>query len=382
MHTIYFDHATTTPTAASVREAMLPYLQNMYGHPSSNHWMGRVAAEAMEDSRSCLSGLLDCHPSELIFTSGGTESVNLALLGVGRAIRSTNPTPHCITTNLEHAAVRAAVAQLAREGWEVTIVACDANGLINVADIENALRDSTRLISVTHASYEIGTIQPIAEIAALCHDREIFIHTDAAQTVGKIECLPQELGVDLLSLSGHKFYGPKGSGALYIRMGVPIDSIMFGEGNESGLRPGTPSVSHIAGLGQAAKLAQAGLSSSIDRVSELRDRFRGDLERSIGTPLIVHGQNVPRVPGILSIELPGISAEELSQRLPEICFGPIVPKQPKATEAIPSLWTSLGLSPSRRAATVRVSIGWSTSADEIIQATQMIAAAFEALAQA
>lgn len=365
--------------AASVREAMMPFLQNMYGHPSSNHWMGRVAAEAIEDSRSSLSGLLECHPNELVFTSSGTESVNLGLLGVGRAIRSKHANPHCITTNLEHAAVRGAIAQLEREGWSTTVVPCDANGLVNAVDIQRALQDDTRLISVTHASYEIGTIQPLLEISQVCHDRDLFFHTDAAQTVGKIPCTPQDLGVDLLSLSGHKFYGPKGIGALYVRTGVPIDSIMFGEGSESGLRPGTPSVSHIAGLGQAAKLAQAGLASSIDRVSQLRDRLYDDLQRLIGLPCVVHGQNVPRVPGILSIELPGISAEDLAHRLPEICFGPFPPKHTNSCESSPSLWTSLGLSSTQRTATVRISIGWSTSADELIQAAAMIAAAYESL---
>lgn len=343
--------------------------------------MGRVAAEAIEDSRSCLSTLLDCHPNELIFTSGGTESINLALLGVGRSIRAKHDNPHCITTNLEHGAVRGAIAQLQREGWSVTVVPCDANGLISPGDIQRALQDNTRLLSVTHASYEIGTIQPLAEIAEVCHDRDLFIHTDAAQTVGKIECNPQELGVDMLSLSGHKFYGPKGVGALYVRTGVPIDSIMYGEGCESGLRPGTPSVSHIAGLGQAAKLAQAGLSSSIDRVSELRDRLYDDIQRLIGLPVIIHGQNVARVPGILSMELPGIIAEDLVQRLPEICFGPIAPRHTNPSETNPCIWTSLGLPAYRRVSTVRISIGWSTSADELIQAAQMIAAAYESIVQ-
>lgn len=380
MHTIYLDHATTTPIAASVREAMLPFLQNMYGHPSSNHWMGRVAAEAIEDARSCLSGLLDCHPTELIFTSGGTESANLGLLGAGRALAAgLDYRPHLITTNLEHPAVHAAVAQLQREGWDASFVACDNCGLVQPNDIQAEIRQTTRLISVTHASYEIGTIQDLSAIAGLCQGKEIVFHTDAAQTVGKIEVSLQELGVDLLSLSGHKFYGPKGVGALYVRMGVPIDSILFGEPCELGLRPGTPSVSQIAGLGQAAKLAQAGLSSSIDRVADLRSQLLDDLQRLIKLPLVAHGQNAQRVPGILSIELPNVNSEELSLRLPEICFGPSVPWQVKLSETNPCLWTCLGLNPKQRESTVRISIGWSTSSDELTQAAQMIAAAYESL---
>lgn len=379
MHTIYLDHSTTTPLAASVREAMLPFLQNMYGHPSSNHWMGRVAAEAIEDARSSVASLLECHPSEILFTSGGTESINLALLGVGRVVRGTIDKPHCITSNLEHAAVRQSLAQLEREGWEVSTVACDRNGRISAGDVFKALRPQTRLVSITHASYELGTIQPLNEIAEQCHDRDIYLHTDASQTVGKIDCNPQELGVDLLSLSGHKFFGPKGVGALYVRLGVPLDPILFGEGCEAGLRPGTSSVANIAGLGQAAKLAQAGLASSIDRVNDLRDRFHANIQRLIGHPVPIHGQASDRLPGILTIELPGISAEELQQRLPEICFGPSAPRQYKTCAA--SVWDSLGLDAKQIAGTTRISIGWSTSEDELLQAAQMIASAFESLTQ-
>jgi cysteine desulfurase len=373
MHTIYLDHSTTTPLAASVREAMLPFLQNMYGHPSSNHWMGRVAAEAIEDARSNISSLLECHPTEIVFTSCGTESVNVGLLGTGRAIASTTPKPHCITSNLEHAAVRQSLAQLAREGWDVTAVDCDDSGYISVQEVRKAIRAETKLISITHASYEIGTIQPIEEIAQLCHDRDIVFHTDAAQTVGKIKCIPQELGVDLLSLSGHKFFGPKGIGALYIRLGTPIDPILFGEG-EAGLRPGTASVANIAGLSQASKLAQAGLSTSIDRVVGLRDRFHQNLQQLVGRPLEILGATRERLPGTLTIHLPGVKSEDLQQRLPEICFGLASPRQPGT-----SIWQSLGLSADQVAGIVRISIGWSTSEDELLQAAQMIASAYESL---
>jgi cysteine desulfurase len=381
MQTIYLDHSTTTPLAASVREAMLPFLQNMYGHPSSNHWMGRAAAEAIEDARSNLASLLDCHPTEILFTSGGTESINLALLGTGRAIRGLIDKPHCITSNLEHAAVRLSLAQLEREGWDVSVVACDRTGRISANEVHKAIRPETRLISITHASYELGTIQPLTEIAELCRDRELYFHTDAAQSVGKIECLPTQLGVDLLSLSGHKFFGPKGVGALYVRLGVPLDPILFGEGCEAGLRPGTASVANIAGLGQAAKLAQAGLASSIDRVNDLRNRFHANLQRLIGQPITIHGQASNRLPGTLTIELPGISAEELQQRLPEICFGPTTLRQNSTKSFSPSIWQSLGLDAIQLTGTLRISIGWSTSEDELLQAAQMIASAFESLVQ-
>lgn len=359
----------------------MPFLQNIYGHPSSNHWMGRAAAEAIEDSRNSLASLLQCHPTEILFTSGGTESINLALLGVGRAIRSSIDKPHCITSNLEHAAVRQSLAQLEREGWSLSTVTCDRNGRISTEDIRHALRPETRLVSITHASYELGTIQPLKEIAKLCCDREVYLHTDAAQTVGKIDCHPQDLGVDLLSLSGHKFFGPKGVGALYVRLGVPLDPILFGEGCEAGLRPGTPSVANIAGLGQAARLALAGLASSIDRVNDLRNRFHSKLQNMIGQPLAIHGQLTDRLPGILTITLPNISADELQQRIPEVCFGPMVARRNPNKQLPASVWDSLGLDANQLAGTVRISIGWSTSEDELLQAAHMIASVFESLAQ-
>jgi cysteine desulfurase len=221
----------------------------------------------------------------------------------------------------------------------------------------------------------------LTEIVELCRDRELYFHTDAAQSVGKIECLPTQLGVDLLSLSGHKFFGPKGVGALYVRLGVPMDPILFGEGCEAGLRPGTASVANIAGLGQAAKLAQAGLASSIDRVNDLRNRFHANLQRLIGQPITIHGQAANRLPGTLTIELPGISAEELQQRLPEICFGPTTLRQNSTKSFSPSIWQSLGLDAIQLTGTLRISIGWSTSEDELLQAAQMIASAFESLVQ-
>jgi cysteine desulfurase len=379
MHTIYLDHATTTPIAASVREAMLPFLQNMYGHPSSSHWMGRVAAEAIEDARSCISSLLETHPSEIIFTSGGTESINLGLLGAARSISREYADPHCIISNLEHAAVRLTVSQLEREGWKISIARCNQAGVVTAESVRNQIQPNTKLISITHASYEIGTIQPIAQIAQLCHDRDIILHTDATQTVGKIDFSTADLGVDLLSFSGHKFYGPKGVGGLFVQLGVPLDPIFFGDGAEAGLRPGTPPVALIAGIGQAAKLAQAGLNASVERVSELRDQFYQQLQNLIGNKLVVHGESSARLPGILSLQLPGIIAEELQQRLPEICFGPTVPRTLKSDPTGSDWWTCLGLTPAQLASTLRISIGWSTSADELSEAALMIATAYEAL---
>ncbi|MEZ6138182.1 MAG: cysteine desulfurase family protein [Pirellulaceae bacterium] len=382
MRSIFLDYSTTTPIAASVRESMQPFFSELYGHPSSGHWIGRAAAEAIEDARCNLSSLIGCHPSEIVFTSGGTESVNLGLLGVARAI-SANMTerPHFICSILEHPAVRQTAQQLEREGWDVTVVGCDPYGVVPVDEIERVTRSSTRLVSIMHASHQIGTVQPIAQVAELCHDRDILLHSDAAQTIGKIECQVEELGVDLLSLSGHKFYAPMGIGALFIRLGVPIESILYGEGCEAGLRPGTPNVAAIVGLGQAAKLAQAGLQSAIDRVADFRLRFLQQLESLIGQKLKVHGGDVERVPGILSLELPGVTAEALERKLPEICFGPRAHCNGRQRCPSDNTLVALGLSQTQISNTLRISFGWTTSEDELHRAVHMIAAAYESLVE-
>lgn len=383
MRSIYLDYTTTTPVAASVREVMLPFLSEFYGHPSSCHWYGRAAQEAIEDARSNVASLLNCHPSEIVFTSGGTESVNLGLLGVARAITRNIPelVPHLIISSLEHSCVRLCAQQLEREGWQVTTIGCDRDGVISLDELADAIGDNTRLVSVIHASHRIGTVQPLRQIADLCQQHDILLHSDAAQSVGKIDCAVDQLGVDLLSLSGHKLYAPKGVGVLYARLGVPIEPILCGEACEAGIRPGTANVPHIVGLGQAAKLAQTGLKNTIDGISKLRDRFHRQLESMIGKAIRVHGSSVERVPGILSLELPGVSAEAIHRHLPEICFGPAVPSNGRTQgRVINTTHSALGLTEQQSANTLLLSLGWTTSEDELQRALHLIAAAYESLA--
>jgi len=358
---------------------MQPFLQELYGHPSSQHWMGRAAAEAIEDARSHLATLLECHPSEIIFTSGGTESVNLGLLGVSQAFRRSRRNPHCIISNLEHAAVKQTAKQLQHEGWRVSIVSCNRQGTVDVADVSRLIDDQTCLISIIHASSELGTIQPIQEISQLCAQRDIIFHTDAAQTVGKVPCAVETLGVDLLSLSGHKFHAPKGIGALYLRLGISLEPIGYGEWFESGLRPGTPSVAEIVALGQAAKLAQSRLSSSIDRISSQRDQFHAKLENLIGRSIPILGKESHRLPGCLTILLPEVNAEQLQQRLPDICFGPLTISTEDVHAEQVSPFTCLGLSRSDQASVLRIGIGWTTSDEELNQAAHRIASSYETL---
>ena len=382
MRSIFLDFCSTTPIAASVRESMLPFLGEFYGHPSSAHWFGRAAQEAIEDSRSNVACLLGCHPSEVIYTSGGTEGVNLALIGAARAMERSRPNEklHLITTVLEHMAVRKCVEHLEQSGWEVTVIGCDVNGVIRLDDFKAAIRPNSVLASVIHASHQFGTIQPLAEVAELCMAADIVLHTDAAQRVGKIKLDVESLGVDLLSLSGHKFYAPKGIGGLFVRMGVAVEPILFGEGNEGGLRPGTENVPHIVGLGQAAKLLMTGAESSADRLAQIRDRFHHQLESLLGQPLTVFGERALRLPHVLSLELPGVTAQALQQRLPEICFGAtgVILDNPLAQRW--NSYAAMGLSQQQAARALRVSIGWTTSEEELQQALQLIAAAHDGLA--
>lgn len=383
MRSIFLDFCSTTPIAASVRESMLPFLSEFYGHPSSAHWFGRAAQEAIEDSRSNVACLLGCHPSEVIYTSGGTEGVNLALIGTARAIERSMPDEklHLITTVLEHMAVRKCVEHLEQRGWEVSVIGCDANGIIRLDDFKAAIRPNTVLASVIHASHQFGTIQPVDAVAELCMANDVVLHTDAAQSVGKVVIDIERLGVDLLSFSGHKFYAPKGIGGLFVRMGVAVEPILFGEGNEGGLRPGTENVPHIVGLGQAAKLLMTGAESSADRLAQIRDRFHHQLESLLGVALNVFGERATRLPHVLCFELPGVTAQALQQRLPEICFGPTGVGLDSPSAKRWNSFEAMGLSKQQAARALRVSIGWTTSEEELQQALQLIAAAHDGLAE-
>jgi cysteine desulfurase len=272
---------------------------------------------------------------------------------------------------------------LATCGWDVSYIGCDSQGVIDLDEFEASIRASTRIASVVHASHRIGTIQPIEEISEICQKRDVLLHTDAAQSIGKISAQVDQLGVDLLSLSGHKFYAPKGIGALYVRTGVPIEPITFGEGCEAGLRPGTANVPHIVGLGQAAKMVAGGLDDISNQLTRLRDLFLCELERAIGKSIVVHGAGAPRLPTLLSLELPGVTAEEIQQRLPEVCFGPSAANGNGSRNGRTSNLThaAMGLNQQQSAGAIRVSFGWTTTEEEIRQATQMIATAYDALAR-
>ena len=278
MRRVYLDNNATTPLAPEVFEAMKPYLLEDFGNASSIHWYGQRAKNAVEKARQQVAKLLNARPGEVIFSSGGTESDNAAIFGIVQAARVA--APHIITTGIEHHAVLNTAQALEKRGVSVTYVGVGASGVVDPEDVKRAIRPETVLISIMHANNEIGTIQPLEEIGGIAREHDVYFHTDAVQSVGKIPVDVEKLGVDLLSLSAHKFNGPKGVGATYIRKGTILKPLLYGGHHERDRRPGTENVPGIVGLGMAAELALAHLEETAQRVAGLRDRLeRGILER-------------------------------------------------------------------------------------------------------
>ncbi len=377
MRNLYLDYNATTPVAPSVREAMAPYFSEFFANPSSSHGLGRACREAVEDARSHVARLIGCDADEIIFTSGGTESNNLALLGVlMHDLPDRNG--HLVISNLEHPAVAEPAKLAQRLGYRVTTVPANRDGIVTAAAVERALRPDTRLVSVMHANNEIGTIQPLREIAELCHTRNILLHTDAAQTLGKIHVNVDELDVDLLTIAGHKMYAPKGIGALYVRRGTALDPLLRGAGHESGLRPGTENVPYIVGLGRAARLAAKGIEETQDRLAQLRDRLLARLQNGADEPLQVNGGRSPRLPNTLSIVFPGVSAAEMLKRTPDLCASTGSACHSTAITISPTL-AAIGLTPDEAFGTMRLSVGWYTSEEEVDRAASLLLDAWEGL---
>ena len=306
---IYLDHNATTPPAAEVVDAMATALREQFGNPSSVHHFGQVAKAALDDARSAVAALVGGDPSEVVFTSGGTESDNFAIRGVAEALEATGRR-HLIATAIEHEAVLNTFRALARRGWKTTLLPVDQSGIVTIDALEQALTDETALVSIMHANNEIGTVQPIAQLARLARSRGAVFHTDAVQTAGKIPIDVKALGIDLLSLSAHKFYGPKGAGALWIRRGVRLQTPMTGGKQERGRRAGTENVVGIIGLGVAAQQARAKMAAEGDRLAVLRDRLEEGLLASV-TGTAINGARSPRVPNTTNISFDRIEAESL-----------------------------------------------------------------------
>ena len=307
MRRIYLDHNATTPLAPEVFEAMKPYLTEEFGNASSIHSWGQRAKAAVEEARESVARLVGAQPGEIVFTSGGTESDNMAVFGAVEAARTT-ATKHVVTTAIEHHAVLYAARALENRGVSVTYVPVGESGVVDPGDIERSLRPQTVLVSVMHANNELGTIQPVEEIATLARERGIAVHTDAVQSAGKVPVDAGALGVRLLSLSAHKFHGPKGVGALYVRKGASLRPLMFGGHHERDRRPGTENVPAIVGLGRAAEIAREHLDEEAAHVRRLRDRLEEGLLHSV-PQIHVNGDRSRRLPGTTSISFEAVDGE-------------------------------------------------------------------------
>jgi cysteine desulfurase len=357
---IYLDYNASTPIAPQVQAAMLPFLSDHYGNPSSAHWAGAPAAVAVARARDQVATLLRCSPEEVIFTSGGTEANNTALKGVVETAGGGRR--HIVTTLIEHPAIIEPCRYLERLGVEVTYVDVDAHGLVDPADIAHALRPETVLVSVMHANNEVGTIQPIAEIAHITHEAGVLLHSDAAQSVGKLPTRVDELGVDLLSVAAHKFYGPKGVGALYVRKGTAFEPFVRGARHEGGRRAGTESVLLDVGLGEAAQLA-ADLTWTAG-VRELRDRLWDGLQSGWGDRVVLHGHPTQRLPNTLNVSFVGQRGNDILAALPDVAASTGSACHADSITLSPVL-QAMGVAPKVGAGAIRFSLGRMTTADEI-----------------
>jgi cysteine desulfurase len=365
----YFDHNATTPVAPAVLETMVSCLGQVYGNASSIHHFGQAAKQRLEAARRQLASLIHANPTEIVFTGGGTESDNMAVLGVARGVRG-----HVVTTAIEHPAILMAVRQLEREGLAVTAVRVGSSGIVSPDDIRRALRPDTVLVSVMHANNELGTVQPIAEIARLTREAGIPLHVDGVQALGKIPVDVDALGVDLYSMSGHKLYAPKGVGALYIRRGTKLDPIVFGGHHERDRRPGTENVAGIAAFGAAADLAAAHLAEESSRLCSLRDRLEAAvLDRLPGAG--INGSRWNRVPNTSNLYFDGIDGEAMVIALDLRGFAVSTGAACSSGAIAPShVLTAIGLDADRARASMRFSLGRSNTAEQVDALAEAISA--------
>lgn len=308
MTTIYVDNAATTKTSRTAIEAMLPYMDKIYGNPSSLHSVGQAAADALRKAREEAAEVLGCEPNEITFTSGGSEADNQALVSAA-AIGARKGKKHIISTAFEHHAILHTLKKLEKEGFEVTLLDVHENGMVSAQQVADAIREDTCLVSVMYANNEIGSIQPIAEIGAVCKEKGVIFHTDAVQAVGHVHINVKEENIDMLSLSAHKFHGPKGVGLLYARKGVRLTNIIEGGAQERGKRAGTENIPGIVGMVAALKEANANIDANAEKVSALRDRLIAGLEKIPHSAL--NGDRIKRLPGNVSFCFEGIEGESL-----------------------------------------------------------------------
>jgi len=360
MASIYLDYNASTPIDPAVTAAMRPFLEGHFGNPSSGHWAASGAGTALEDARSQVAALLGAENNEIIFTSGGSEANNLALKGVAWALKHKGS--HIITSAVEHPAIVGPCRFLEQQGFAVSIVPVDRVGRIDPDDVARAVTPRTILISIMHANNEVGTIQPIAEIGRIARAHGIVLHTDAAQSVGKIATDVNALGIDLLTIAGHKVYAPKGVGALYVRRGTPLEPLIHGAGHEGGRRAGTESALLAVGLGTACTLARD--LSGMQQVRALRDRFWEKLQEVFGNRIVLNGHAEHRLPNTLNVAFVGQIGAELLARLDGVAASTGSACHTGHVELSPVL-RSMRVAPEVGMGAIRFSLGRGTTNEEI-----------------
>ncbi len=364
---IYLDFNASTPIAPEVAEAMKPFLFQHFGNPSSQHWAGAPAKEAVEHARQQVAGLLECSPGEIVFTSGGSESNNHAIKGAFFTLREKGN--HIITTQIEHPAVINPCRFLEKLGAEVTYVPADQYGSVDPRNIQEAIAPGTILITVMHANNKVGTIQAIEEISKIARERGIVFHTDAAQSVGKIDTKVDHLGIDLLSIAGHKVYAPKGIGALYIRKGTPIEPLIHGASHESGRRAGTENVLLVVGLGKACEVAKRYVDD--DRICGMRDRFWKLLQDNFGKKVVLNGHPLHRLPNTLNVSFVGKAGGEILSRLDGVAASTGAACHSGSVELSPVL-KAMGISPEVGMGAIRFSLGRTTTVQELERVVDLL----------
>lgn len=360
MRRIYLDHNASTPIDPAVAAAMMPFLQDHYGNPSSGHWAATTAKTALETARGQVAALLGCHNDEIVFTSGGSEANNLALKGVFFALRDKGD--HIITTRIEHPATIEPCRFLERLSARVTYLPVDGTGRVDPDDLHRAITPHTILVTIMHANNEVGTILPIEDCARIAHEHGVLFHTDAAQSVGKVLTGVNELGVDLLSIAGHKLYAPKDVGALFVRRGVSLEPLIHGAGHEGGRRAGTESALLAVGLGQACELARD--LTPMDRVHTLRDHFWQELRDHFKDRVVLNGHPTHRLPNTLNVSFVGRIGAEILKRLDGVAASTGSACHSGRIELSPVL-EAMDITPEVGMGAVRFSLGRATTRDEI-----------------
>ena len=367
---IYMDHCSSTPTDSRVIEAMNPYFDKLYGNPSSAYSFAQDSAKAIKEARERVANILNAKPTEIIFTSGGTEANNLAIKGIAFANRERGN--HIITSKIEHHAVLNTCKWLEKQGFSVSYIEVDKYGIVNLDELKRKITDKTILISVMYANNEVGTIEPVSEIAEIKNDKEIYIHTDAVQAVGKIKVDVNKLGVDLLSLSAHKFYGPKGVGALFVRNGTKIDPLLHGGHHEKNKRAGTENVAGIVGLGRACEIALEKMGEEDKRLKKLRDKLEKGITEKI-TDVVVNGHPEMRLSGVLNICVKYVEGESILLHLDKEGIAASSGSACTSDSLEPShVLTSMGISPDVAHGSLRFSLGHSNNEQDIDKVLEVL----------